>query len=225
VTCFSFYANKTMTTGEGGMLVTGDERLMRRMRQMALHGLSSDAWERYSGNGSWDYKINAAGFKYNLTDIAAALGIRQLARAEAMRLQREQIAVRYFEALADLDEIELPPVSGDRVHSWHLFPIKLRLPRLDIDRDEFMRELGRLGVNGSVHWRPLHLHPYYQETFGWRPEDCPVASAVWPRLVSLPIFSSMEPEQVEAVLAAVRSVCIRHQRIAPPAVPVKVGRA
>jgi perosamine synthetase len=185
VACFSFYANKTITTGEGGMAITEDEKLAKRMRMMSLHGLSQDAWDRYSGGRSWDYRIVAPGFKYNLTDMAAALGIHQLARAEEMRREREAIASRFREELAGLEEIELPPADSDRIHSWHLFPIRLRLDRLSIDRNAFLDALKDAGVGCSVHWRPLHLHPYYQETFGWRPTDLPVATEVWERLISL----------------------------------------
>ena len=134
VSCFSFYANKTITTSEGGMAVTDDEQLARRMRMMSLHGLSHDAWERYSGGRSWDYQIVEAGYKYNMTDIASAIGIHQLERAEAMRAAREAIALAYREELADIAEIELPPVPPDRIHAWHLFPIRLRLEKLKIDR-------------------------------------------------------------------------------------------
>jgi perosamine synthetase len=212
VSCFSFYANKTITTGEGGMAVTANAELAARIRLLSLHGLSHDAWGRYSGNGSWDYRILAPGYKYNLTDIAAAIGIHQLARAEDMRRTREAIAHEYRQRLADVDELELPPVDENRVHAWHLFPIRLRLETLVIDRDSFMSELGREGVSCSVHWRPLHLHPYYEETFGWRPDDLPIASAVWLRLVSLPIFSTMARQEIDAVVSAVRTVCERSSR-------------
>ena len=126
VTCFSFYANKTITTGEGGMAVTDCAELAERMRQMSLHGLSHDAWNRYRANGSWDYRIVAPGYKYNLTDIAASIGLHQLRRAEAMRLEREAIAAYYRAELACVEQIELPPFPEDRIHSWHLFPIRLR---------------------------------------------------------------------------------------------------
>ena len=212
LTCFSFYANKTITTGEGGMAVTGDARLAERLRLMSLHGLSHDAWGRYSGEGSWDYRIVAPGYKYNLTDIAAAIGIHQLARAEAMRQERESIARYYREALADVAEIELPVEDENRIHSWHLFPIKLQLSRLSIDRNQFIEKLNHAGVSCSVHWRPLHLHPYYQETFGWRPEDLPVATALWERLISLPIFPGMHEREVEHVIHTVRNVCARYAR-------------
>src|SRR5882672_783031 len=133
VTCYSFYANKTITTGEGGMAVTSNSKLAQRMRLMSLHGLSADAWGRYSTNGNWNYKIVAPGYKYNLTDIAAAIGIHQLGRAETMRREREQIARHYSAALAGVEQIELPPYHDDRIDSWHLFAIKLRLKRLTID--------------------------------------------------------------------------------------------
>jgi perosamine synthetase len=213
VTCFSFYANKTITTGEGGMAVTDSDELAERIRMMSLHGLSRDAWKRYSSGGSWDYKIMAPGYKYNLTDIASAIGIHQLARAEQMRREREALAHHYLEAFADTQEIELPPENENRIHSWHLFPIRLRLERLTIDRDSFMEELKQNGVSCSVHWRPLHLHPYYQETFDWRPEDFPVATAAWKRLISLPIFPGMHDEEIDYVISTVKGLCRRYARI------------
>jgi len=212
VTCFSFYANKTITTGEGGMAVTHDAEVAERMRLMSLHGLSHDAWERYSGGGSWDYRIIAPGYKYNLTDIAAGIGIHQLARAEQMRRQREDIARRYLEALGDVEELELPAKDVNRIHSWHLFPIRLRLERLLINRNVFIEKLKQSDVGCSVHWRPLHLHPYYQETFGWRPEDFPVATALWERLVSLPIFPGMHENELEHVVHTVRRLCAQYAR-------------
>jgi len=214
VTCYSFYANKTITTGEGGMAVTSNARLAQRIRMMSLHGLSQDAWGRYSANGSWDYKIVAPGYKYNLTDIAAALGIHQLGRAEAMRSERESIARRYVEALAEVEQIELPPNSdGDnRLHSWHLFAIRLKLKRLTINRNEFINELKRAGVGCSVHWRPLHLHPYYQKTMGFRARDFPAATATWKRVISLPIFPGMRSEEIEQVISTVKRICKRHAR-------------
>lgn len=212
VTCFSFYANKTVTTGEGGMATTADDALAERMRMMSLHGLSHDAWGRFSKGGSWDYKILAPGFKYNLTDMAAALGIHQLARAEEMRRDRERLALRYLESFSNLEEIELPPVPRGRIHSWHLFPVKLQLAKLEIDRNGFIAELKEAGVGCSVHWRPLHLHPYYAETFGWRAEDLPAASAVWERIVTLPLFPAMTDAEHEHVVAVIQGICERHRR-------------
>ena len=212
VTCYSFYANKTITTGEGGMAVTGNARLAERMRLMSLHGLSADAWGRFSTNGKWDYQIVAPGYKYNLTDIAAAIGIHQLSRAEAMRREREQIATQYRKELAGVEQLDLPIIDENRIQSWHLFAIRLRLKRLKIDRDEFMNELKRAGVGCSVHWRPLHLHPYYRKTFGGRAKDFPVATAQWKRLISLPIFPGMRDEEIEYVIKTVKRICARHAR-------------
>ena len=210
VTCFSFYANKTITTGEGGMAATDDAALADRMRQMSLHGLSHDAWKRFAGNHAWDYRIAAPGYKYNMTDIAAALGIHQIARAEEMRQGREAAAKYFLQELADVEQLELPPDPADRIHSWHLFPIRLRLDRLSIDRNEFMVQLRELGVGCSVHWRPLHLHPYYEETFAWRPEHLPIATSQWPRLISLPLFPGMTRDERGRVVEVVRELCSRH---------------
>ena len=213
VSCFSFYANKTITTGEGGMAVTDDRALADRMRLMSLHGLSHDAWDRYRGGRTWDYRIMAPGFKYNLTDVAAAIGVHQLARSEEMRRARERVARRYLERLGGIEELELPPAPPDRIHAWHLFPIRLRLDRLRIDRSRFMEELKKAGVGCSVHWRPLHLHPYYTKTFGWRKADLPAATALWPRVVSLPIFPGMRDHEIAAVCGAVSDLCRRFGRM------------
>jgi len=211
VSCYSFYANKTITTGEGGMAVTSNAKLAQRMRLMSLHGLSADAWGRYSSNGNWDYKIVAPGYKYNLTDIAAAIGIHQLGRAEAMRCEREQIARRYCEELSAIEQIELPLDTTNRIQSWHLFAIRLHLKRLQMNRDAFIVELKRAGVGCSVHWRPLHLHPYYQKTFGWRAKDFPVATRQWKRLISLPIFPGMREDEIEHVIRTVKEICKRRR--------------
>ena len=223
VSCYSFYANKTITTGEGGMAVTDDDRVASRMRLMSLHGLSHDAWDRYSGGSSWDYRIVAPGFKYNLTDIAAAIGVHQVVAAQEMRAQRTRVAARYRSALAAVDEIELPPDPANRLHAWHLFPIRLRLDALTIDRSAFVEALHAAGIGCSVHWRPLHLHPYYQETFGWSGEHCPIATREWLRLVSLPIFPSMRDDEIAAVVSAVADICRNHRtgRIVRPAAAVR----
>lgn len=207
VSCFSFYANKTITTGEGGMAVTDDKNLADRMRTMSLHGLSHDAWGRYSGRGSWDYRIVAPGFKYNLTDIAAAIGIAQLARAEQMRLSRQRIAQVYRRELADIDALELPLENHNRIHAWHLFPIRIRVEALGISRNAFVQQLRNRGVGSSVHWRPLHLHPYYQQTFGWPSELFPTASRIWETLISLPIFPAMRGQEQAHVVQNVLDIC------------------
>jgi dTDP-4-amino-4,6-dideoxygalactose transaminase len=207
VTCFSFYANKTITTGEGGMAVTEDDELAARIRLMSLHGLSRDAWDRYTGGGTWDYRIIAPGFKYNLTDVAAAIGNAQLAKAESMRVERQQLAAEYFRRLAAIDEIELPADPADRIHAWHLFPIRLRLDRLTIDRAEFIEQLKAHGITTSVHWRPLHLHPYYQDEFGWTAAQLPMSTREWPRLISLPLFPGMTAAELTHVITSVAAIC------------------
>ena len=213
VSCYSFYANKTITTGEGGMAVTKSAEIAKRIRTMSLHGLSNDAWGRFSGKGAWDYKIIEPGFKYNLTDIAAAIGVHQLAKAEQMRVMRESVAKIYLEELAGIPEIELPVWNEDRIHSWHLFPIRLNLDQLSIDRNTFMEELKVNGVGCSVHWRPLHLHPYYADDLKWESADFPQATELWERLVSLPIFPVITTEEIRHVVATVKQICSTFSRI------------
>lgn len=207
VACFSFYANKTITTGEGGMAVTDDEALADRMRVMSLHGLSQDAWKRYSdGKQKWDYRIVAPGFKYNLTDIAAAVGVHQLARAEQMRKNREAIVLRYFKEFGGMEQMELPYDDADRIHAWHLFEVKLNLDKLTIDRNAFFDELRARGVGCSVHWRPLHLHTYYELTYGCKPEGWPVATSLFDRIISLPLFSGMTEDETDYVVKTVKDI-------------------
>jgi dTDP-4-amino-4,6-dideoxygalactose transaminase len=207
VTCYSFYANKTITTGEGGMAVTHNEAIADRIRLMSLHGLSRDAWKRFMEKGNWDYKIISPGYKYNLTDIAAAIGIHQLAQAEEMRIQRQAIAEHFLRKFAGLGEIGLPPSDENRLHSWHLFPIRLNLESLTIDRNEFIEEMKRFGVGCSVHWRPLHLHPLYAETFGWQDHHSPNATELWGKIISLPIFPSMTVKEINHVVKVIKNLC------------------
>ena len=201
-TVFSFYATKTITTGEGGMVVTRSERLASRIKTMRLHGISRDAFDRYRSNvPSWRYDVVAPGYKYNLTDPAAALGSVQLARAEEMRGRREAIARRYLEGLSDV-EIELPQSpTADRLHSWHLFVVRMRDGH---DRDKFVDAMSRAGVGTSVHFIPLHMHPYWRDHGGYRDADFPIATKEFGRVTSLPIFSSMSDTQVDRVIAGVR---------------------
>jgi perosamine synthetase len=207
VTCFSFYANKTITTGEGGMAVTNSAALAARMKQMSLHGLSHDAWGRYSGGGSWDYKILAPGFKYNLTDIASSIGLHQLRRADSLRAARQACAALYTRHLAACPEVATPSSDETRIHAWHLYPIQLRLDRLTVTRNQVMDGLKTRGVTASVHWRPLHLHPYYQERFGYTAADCPTATAVFDRILSLPLFPGLTPGEIDYVVTALRQAC------------------
>jgi perosamine synthetase len=211
-TCFSFYANKTMTTGEGGMLVTDDEAIAERARVMSLHGISKDAWKRYTAEGSWYYEIVAPGFKYNLTDVAAALGRCQLRKCDRLAAARRRLAARYDARLGDLDAIELPRARADRHHAWHLYVVRLNLERLRIDRAAFVEELKRRGVMFSVAWLPLHMHPYYRETYGVGAEDLPEAARQWLRVVSLPLFPGMSDAEHDAVVDAVRAIVAQHRR-------------
>lgn len=206
VTCFSFYANKCITTGEGGMAVTDDAAIADRMRVMSLHGMSKDAWKRYTAAGSWYYEIVAPGFKYNLTDMAAALGRVQLSRANELWEERRRVAAALQHALGDIAGIELPREQPDRQHSWHLFSIRLELDVWRSGRDGFIDGLRERGIASSVHWMPLHMHPYYRETYNIAPEEFPVAAALWPRLVTLPLFPGMTSEDVGAIAAAIRSL-------------------
>jgi len=213
VTCFSFYANKCITTGEGGMAVTDRDDLAERMRIMSLHGMSKDAWKRFTARGSWYYEIVAPGFKYNMTDVAAALGLSQLARAEELLTARASVATRFIEGLRDVPEVETPVELPNRKHSWHLFAVQLRLDLLDIDRSQFIEEMKARGAAASVHWLPLHKQPYYVQTYGYVPSDFPVSAAVWPRLVSLPIFPSMTDEEVEHVVRVVGDIARQHRKL------------
>jgi dTDP-4-amino-4,6-dideoxygalactose transaminase len=211
-TCFSFYANKTITTGEGGMLVTDDDTVADRARIMALHGISKDAWKRYTAEGSWYYEIVAPGFKYNMTDVAAAVGRCQLRKCDRLAAERRRLAAGYGDAFAGEDALELPTEADGRHHAWHLYVIRLNLERLRIDRAAFVEELKRRGVMFSVAWLPLHMHPYYRETFGLAPGDLPVAAREWLRVVSLPLFPGMTPAEHAAVVAAVREIVAQHRR-------------
>jgi dTDP-4-amino-4,6-dideoxygalactose transaminase len=209
-TCFSFYATKTLTTGEGGMLCTGDEALAERVRIMALHGMSHDAWKRYSEAGSWYYEVVAPGFKYNMTDVAAAMGLVQLRRVEAMWRRRREIAGLYARMLGDCAEVEVPLEASADVHAWHLYPLRLRLDRLRIDRATFVEELKERKIGTSVHFIPLHLQPYYRELYGYVPEDLPVAYREYMREISLPIYSRMSDQDAVDVAQAVLDVVAEH---------------
>jgi perosamine synthetase len=210
--CFSFYATKTITTGEGGMLTTDDEVLAQRCRIMGMHGISRDAWKRYTAQSSWYYEIVAPGFKYNMTDLAAAMGLAQLSKAEQMWQRRAEIARRYNEAFAGVPQLQVPHQRTDCQHAWHLYMLRLHLGRLRITRAQFVQELEDRYVGTSVHFIPLHLHPYYRETYGYQPEDLPVAHREYQREISLPIYSKMTGADVQSVIDAVLDVVERYQR-------------
>lgn len=205
-TVFSFYANKTMTTGEGGMLVTRNEELARRAKVMRLHGINRDAFDRFTAKvPSWYYEIVAPGFKYNLTDIAAALGIHQLKRLPAFQLRREQIAARYHAAFADLPLILPPGAPAGDVHSWHLYVLRLA-DSLAIERDAFIERMYALGIGCSVHYIPLHLQPYWRDRYGLEPAQFPHSQKAFERMVSIPLYTAMSDADVERVIAAVRAI-------------------
>lgn len=212
VSCFSFYANKTLTTGEGGMACTAHDAYAERMRIMSLHGISRDAWKRFTAEGSWDYEITAPGFKYNLTDIAAAIGLHQVRKADRLHQQRTRWAARYTERLAGVEELILPPSPPDRISSWHLYVVRLRLDRLSIDRAQCIAELKRHGISTSVHWRPLHMHPYYRETYGYQPEDLPCAAALFREIITLPLYPDLTEADVDNVCCALQEVIAQHRR-------------
>ena len=215
ITCFSFYATKNITTGEGGMITTENEEYADRMRIMSLHGISKDAWKRYTAEGSWYYEIIAPGYKYNLTDIAAGLGVAQLRKADAFLRRRMQIADRYHEAFQELNELDLPlAVKGEEgtTHSWHLYVIRLNLQRLQIDRNKFIDELRRKGIGTSVHFIPLHIHPYYRETYGYQSDDFPVAYETYQRIISLPIYAKMTDQDVNRVIESVTDIVKSNRR-------------
>ncbi|MFG6468674.1 DegT/DnrJ/EryC1/StrS family aminotransferase [Roseateles sp. BYS87W] len=205
-TVFSFYANKTMTTGEGGMLVTRNPELAKRARVMRLHGMNRDAFDRFTAKvPSWYYEIVAPGFKYNLTDLAAALGLHQLKRLPAFQKRREQIATRYHEAFADLPVILPPDAPEGDVHSWHLYVLRLA-EDAGISRDEFIEGMFAAGIGCSVHYVPLHLHPYWRDRYGLTPEQFPQAQKVFEHTVSLPLYTAMSDADVERVISAVRGL-------------------
>ena len=207
---FSFYANKTMTTGEGGMLVTRDPALAARAKVMRLHGINRDAFDRFTAKvPSWYYEIVAPGFKYNLTDIAAAMGLHQLKRLPGFQTRREQIAARYDEALADLPLILPPrPVHAGDLHSWHLYVVRLS-DDATLNRDQLIESLFADGIGVSVHYIPLHLHPYWKERYDLKPEQFPHSQKAYERMVTLPLYTRMTDDDVERVITAVRKACGR----------------
>jgi dTDP-4-amino-4,6-dideoxygalactose transaminase len=202
-TCFSFYATKTLTTGEGGMITTENPEAAERMRLMRLHGIERDAWKRYRADGSWFYEVLEAGFKYNLTDIQSAIGLVQLAKCDAMRQAREAVARRYSEAFSSRDEFLVPTIRQNRSSSWHLYILRLRLDCLNKDRNGFIEALNRRGVACSVHFIPLHLHPYYRYAYGYQAGDFPNAEREYHSCLSLPIYPGMTEVEINHVISTV----------------------
>lgn len=206
---FSFYATKNMTTGEGGMVTTPSGELARRIRSLCLHGMSRDAWDRYSTTGSWHYDVVECGFKYNLSDLASAIGLCQLAKLDAMTERRRDIARAYTEAFFEVPELETPPEGGGG-HCWHLYVLRLNLSLLDIDRGTFIDQMRARGVGCSVHFIPIPLHSYYRTVLPKR-DTCCRALSEYPRLVSLPLYPALTGAAVQQVIRAVLGV-VAHGR-------------
>ena len=204
-TAFSFYATKNLTTAEGGML-TGAPDLIEQARVLSLHGMSRDAWKRYDGHSSWYYEVVAPGFKYNMTDIQAAIGLVQLQRLETMQARRREIVARYNAAFGQLDALETPTERPDSVTAWHLYVLRLHLDRLTIDRARFIEELRARNIGTSVHFIPIHLHPYYRDKYGFKPDDFPIAHREYQRVISLPLHPGLSDGDVDDVIAAVSDV-------------------
>src|SRR5271167_3106084 len=212
LTCFSFYATKTITTGEGGMITTEDAAWADRMRMMSLHGISKDAWKRYTAEGSWRYEIIAPGYKYNMTDIAAALGLSQLVRCDDFLRARIRCSKLYDQGFAGACAIQTPISHNDIEHAWHLYVIRLDLEQLRIDRDQVIELLKQRNIGVAVHFIPLHLHPYYRDKYGYTPADFPNASAAFERIISLPIYPRLTDAEVGEVVDAVIGITREYRR-------------
>jgi dTDP-4-amino-4,6-dideoxygalactose transaminase len=206
---FSFYATKNLTTGEGGMVTTPSLELEERMRVLCLHGISRDAWDRYTEKGNWYYEVIDRGYKCNMGDMAAAMGLAQLKRLDGMNARRTEIARRYNAAFVEMPAVQTPPERADCRHAWHLYILRLNLERLTIDRAQFFDEMKRRGIGCSVHFIPIPLHSYYRKTLELR-DPCTRALAEYPRLISLPLYSKMTDEDVERVIEAVRDIVVRN---------------
>ncbi len=211
-TCFSFYATKTLTTGEGGMVTTDNSTAADRMRLMRLHGIGRDAWKRYRADGSWHYDVLESGFKYNLTDFQSAIGVVQLAKCDVLWDARRGIAERYSSAFSCFEELVVPTVRTDRSTSWHLYVVRLRSDLLTGDRNSFIDALQRRGVACSVHFIPLHMHPYYQREYGYRMGQFPQAEKEYSACLSLPIYPDMTEAEIQHVISSVSETTIALRR-------------
>jgi UDP-4-amino-4-deoxy-L-arabinose-oxoglutarate aminotransferase len=210
---FSFHPIKNITTGEGGMVTTRDEKLAERMRTMRFHGVSKDAWSRYGRSASPRYEVIEPGWKYNMLDLQAALGVEQMKKLERFNGQRAELAARYAEGLADVPEVRpLERVLYDHVHAWHLYIVRLDLARLSIGRDEFMGELGKLGVGVGLHFTPVHLHRFYAEKYGYQSGDLPASEAAGEAILSLPLYPLLSFAMQERVLAALKQVVASNRK-------------
>lgn len=203
--CFSFYATKNVTTAEGGMLV-GSPELIDEARMWSLHGMTRDAWKRYETEGTWYYEVVRPGYKYNMTDIQAAMGLQQLAKVDAFHARRLEIVARYDAAFEPVEELEVPVVRVDADSAWHLYVLRLDLERLRIGRARFIEEMKARNIGASVHFIPVHMHPYYRERYGFVPDDFPVARRAYERLVSIPLHPRLTDADVDDVIEAVSEI-------------------
>ena len=210
-TVFSFYAVKNLTTGEGGMITTESDEYADLLRTRRLHGISRDAWKRYSAEGSWYYEVDYPGYKCNMTDINAALGLQQLKKLDRFQGIRNHYATLYERGLSDLPELILPETPSYAQHAWHLYVIRLRPDRLTIGRDRFFELLRQANIGASVHFIPLHIHPFYREMFEYQPEDFPQALRAYQGAISLPLYPRMSEADVWAVIDAVRDIVENHR--------------
>jgi dTDP-4-amino-4,6-dideoxygalactose transaminase len=211
-TAFSFYATKNLTTGEGGALVTDDAALAERVANLSLHGMDRDAWKRYGAGGSWYYEVTAAGWKYNLPDLLAAIGLAQLERFEAGQRRRNELVERYDAGLASVPEVRRPRARPGVTHAWHLYPIALELERLRVDRARFIEELRAENIGTSVHFIPVHQHPYFRGRLRLPSTGLPVAEDAYRRAISLPLFTRMTDRDVDDVVTAVARIAAAHRR-------------
>lgn len=211
LTAFSFYATKNLTTGEGGML-TGDPSLLDRARILGLHGMNKEAWSRYSAGGKWAYDIVEPGFKYNMTDIQAALGLQQLRRFPAMQARRREIVGKYQAAFARDQAFQVPVTRNHVTHAWHLYVLRLNPGELTIGRDQFIEEMTARNIGTSVHFIPIHMHSYYRNKYGYRPESFPNALRAFQNMLSLPLSPSMSDRDVADVIEAVQDIRSRFAR-------------
>jgi len=211
-TSFSFYVTKGITTGEGGCLTSQDPELVEHIGTMSLHGMSSGAWNRYSERGSWFYEVHEPGYKYNMGDVQAALGLRQMDRVEDFRSRRAEIAGIYGRELRATPGVAVPPPSGDATHAWHLYPVTLDPDALSIDRDTFIRCLQDEGIGTSVHFIPVHYHAFYQKHLSHDRGSFPVTEAFFERAVSLPIYPSMTDDDARDVVEAIKKLLAYYKR-------------
>ncbi len=212
ITCFSFYATKNLTTGEGGMITTEDGRVAERIRRLSLHGLTRDAWKRYTRSGSWRYDVVELGYKYNMTDVAAGMGLAQLRKFGAIQRRRERIACRYTRHLGGQEAFDLPAEGRESRHAWHLYVLRLRPGILRISRDRTIEILRERGIGTSVHFMPLHLHSFYRRTFGYRRGDYPRTETESARAISLPLYPGLSIRSQDRVIDALLDLARRFKK-------------